>query len=75
MLGTRSLFKRLDESQKSDVKFANGTSVKIGGQGTVAVNTSIGKGHYIHDVQCVPSLAYNLFECWFIDGKWIFSPV
>lgn len=62
MSGTRSLFKKLNESQKSDVKLANGTSIKVGGQGTVAVNISDGNIHYIHDVQYVPSLAHNLLS-------------
>ena len=62
MSGTRSLFKELDESQKTDVNLPNGTSIGIGGRGTASVKTSDGSIQYIRDVQYVPSLAYNLLS-------------
>jgi len=47
MSGTRSLFKELDESRKSDVTLPNGTSTTIEGQGLVVVNGSV---QHIYDV-------------------------
>lgn len=72
MSGTRSLFEEIDQSQKSDVNLPNGASIRIGGRGTISVNTSDGNIQHNHDVQYVPSLAYNLLsECWLVDGEWI----
>ena len=62
MSSTRSLFKKIDESHKSDVNLPNGASIRIGGRDTVSVSTSDGNIQYIHNVQYVPSLAYNLLS-------------
>ena len=60
--GTKSLFRELDESQKSEVKILNGTSITVEGRGTVVVITSHSSVKLIHDMQYIPCLAYNLLS-------------
>jgi len=40
MTGTRSLFKELDENQKSEVRFGDDRMVKVEGKGTIGIKTS-----------------------------------
>lgn len=62
MSGTRSLFKELDESKKSEVRLGNDKAMKDEGKGTVALKTSQGNIKLLHDVQYVPCLAHNLLS-------------
>lgn len=62
MTGTRSLFKELDENQKSEVRFGDDRMVKVEGKCTVDMKTSQGNVKLLHDVQYVPSLNYNLLS-------------
>lgn len=59
---SKSLFKNLDESMKSEVRLGNDTTIKVEGLGTVAIKTEQGDTKLISDVQFVPTLAYNLFS-------------
>lgn len=60
MSGAKSIFKKLDESHKSEVRLGNDKKTKVEGKGIVAIPTSNGDTKLIHDVQYVPSLAHNI---------------
>ena len=62
MTGTRTLFKELDESQKSEVHFGDDRLVKVEGKGTISINTSQGNVKLLHNVQFVPELSHNLLS-------------
>ncbi|KAH0680943.1 hypothetical protein KY284_022028 [Solanum tuberosum] len=58
--GTRSFFKDLDKSLKSEVRLGDNKPVKVEGNGTIAIKTNQGNVKLLHDVQYVPNLAHNL---------------
>lgn len=60
MFGTRSLFKELDESKKSDVRLGDNKKIQVEGRGTVRIRTSQGNAKILEDVIFVPSLSHNL---------------
>lgn len=60
MSSTKSSFKDLNDSLKSKVRVGDGKLLEVEGRETVDVKTSGGERKLIHNVQCVPSLAYNL---------------
>lgn len=62
MTGTKSLFKELDESQKSEVRLGDDKTMQVEGKGTVAIKTMQGEVKVLYDVQFVPSLAHNLLS-------------
>ncbi|GJR57044.1 hypothetical protein Tco_1499206 [Tanacetum coccineum] len=49
----KSIFKDMDESQKSEVTLGNDKLIKIEGRVTVAIKTSLGHTKLVHDVQYV----------------------
>uniref|UniRef100_A0A803LNQ0 GAG-pre-integrase domain-containing protein n=1 Tax=Chenopodium quinoa TaxID=63459 RepID=A0A803LNQ0_CHEQI len=57
-----SLFRDLDESQKSEVRLGDGNQVQVKGKGTIAIKTIQGDVKLLHNVQYVPSLAHNLLS-------------
>lgn len=59
MAGTKSLFKKLDESQKLDVTLGDNKHIQVKGKGTVSIKTSQGIAKIVHDVMHVPSLSHN----------------
>lgn len=71
MSRTRSLFKELDESQKSEVQLGDNKPMKVEGKGTISIKTTHGNVKLLHNVQYVSNLAHNL-KCWPIDNWWLF---
>lgn len=62
MSGTRSLFRDLDESQKSEVRLGDDKQVRAEGKGTIAIKTIQGNVKLLCNVQFVPNLAHNLLS-------------
>ncbi|XP_010267663.1 PREDICTED: uncharacterized protein LOC104604813 [Nelumbo nucifera] len=62
MSRTKSLFKELDESQKSEVRLGDNKQMQVEGKCTIAIKTSQGNVKLLHDVQYVPNLAHNLLS-------------
>uniref|UniRef100_A0A3Q7HIM5 Uncharacterized protein n=1 Tax=Solanum lycopersicum TaxID=4081 RepID=A0A3Q7HIM5_SOLLC len=62
MSGTKSLFKDLDESKKSDVRLGDNKKVQVEGEGTVSIMISQGNTKILEDVMFVPSLSHNLLS-------------
>lgn len=62
MTGARTLFKKHDESQKSEVWLGNDKQIIVEGRGTIAIPTSNDDTKLLQDVQYVPSLAHNLLS-------------
>ncbi|XP_047253759.1 uncharacterized protein LOC124887882 [Capsicum annuum] len=56
MSGRRSVFKELDESEKSKLRIGNEKAMKVEGKGIIALKTSHGNVKFLHDVQYVPCL-------------------
>ena len=50
MTGTRSLFKKFDENQKSKVLFGDNRMAKVEGKGTIGIKTSQVNVKLLHDV-------------------------
>lgn len=61
MSGDKTIFSKLDTSQKSQVKLGNGEMVKTKGKGTISIPTNLGTKK-INDVLLVPSLEHNLLS-------------
>ena len=55
MSGTKSLFKDLDESKKSDVRLGDNKKIQVEGEGTVSIMTSQGNAKILDDVMFVPA--------------------
>ncbi|XP_010277694.1 PREDICTED: uncharacterized protein LOC104612075 [Nelumbo nucifera] len=69
MSGTKSLFKELDKSQKSEVRLGDNKQMQVEGKCTIAIKTSQGNVKLLHDVQYIPNLAHNLLSVGqLIDG-------
>ena len=62
MSGTKSLFKDLDESKKSNVRLGDNKKIQVEGEGTVSIMTSQGNAKILEDVMFVPSLSHNLLS-------------
>ncbi|XP_057250732.1 uncharacterized protein LOC130591431 [Beta vulgaris subsp. vulgaris] len=62
MCGTKSMFKELDESKKSEVRLENDKPIQVKGRGIVVPRTSLGNVKLLKDVQYVPGLAHNLLS-------------
>jgi len=50
MIGTRSLFKKFNENQKSEVRFGDDRMMKVEGKGTIGIKTSQVNVKLLHDV-------------------------
>ncbi|KAJ0021072.1 hypothetical protein Pint_31220 [Pistacia integerrima] len=61
MMGTRSLFKELDKSQKLEVRLGDNKQLQVAGKGTISI-TSHGKVKLLPNVLFVPSLTHNLLS-------------
>ncbi|EOY04542.1 Uncharacterized protein TCM_019778 [Theobroma cacao] len=62
MSGTRSLFKELDESNKTDVTLGNSKKIRVEGRGTISIKTSQGNAKILQYVMLVPDLSHNLLS-------------
>jgi len=62
MSGTRSLFKELYESKKSNVRLGDNKKIQVESRGTVSIITSQGNAKILEDVMFVPSLSHNLLS-------------
>ncbi|KAI0494408.1 hypothetical protein KFK09_024542 [Dendrobium nobile] len=62
MTGMKTLFKEIDMSKKSEVKFGDNNAVQVEGKGSIAVGTNDGKVKLLHDVLYVPKLAHTLLS-------------
>nr|GEU57263.1 retrovirus-related Pol polyprotein from transposon TNT 1-94 [Tanacetum cinerariifolium] len=62
MSGIKSIFKDMDESQKTEVTLGNDKLIKIEGRGKVAIKTSLGHTKLVHDVQYATLLTHNLLS-------------
>jgi len=62
MIGTNSLFKKLDETQKIILQLGNKRDMQVEGKGTMDFSTTHGKVKKLHDVQFIPNLGYNLLS-------------
>lgn len=62
MLGTKSLFKKLDESQKGDIRLGDNKLTQVAGKGIIAVKTVQGDVKLLYDIQFVLNLAHNLLS-------------
>ncbi|KAJ7946728.1 Retrovirus-related Pol polyprotein from transposon TNT 1-94 [Quillaja saponaria] len=62
MSGTRSLFKELDESDKTDVTLGDSKNIGVEGRGTINIKTSQGNAKILQDVMLVPGLSHNLLS-------------
>lgn len=62
MSSSKSLFRDLDESQKSEVRLGDDKQVDVEGKGTVEIKTVQGNVKFLYDVQYVPTLAHNLLS-------------
>lgn len=69
MFDTKSLFKELDESHRSEVRLGDDNQMQVKGKGTIAIKTSPGDVKLLHDMQYAPNLAHNLLSVgWLMDG-------
>lgn len=59
---SRSLFKDLDETKKSDVRLGDDKQVQVEGKGTVVIKDIQGETKLVPDVQFVPNIAHNLLS-------------
>ncbi|KAJ8616030.1 hypothetical protein MRB53_035402 [Persea americana] len=62
MTGCKSLFSFLDESDKQKVRLGNGCMLYVEGRGTVKLEISPGIFKFLHNVQYVPALGFNLIS-------------
>ncbi|KAJ8769958.1 hypothetical protein K2173_009040 [Erythroxylum novogranatense] len=62
MCGTKSLFKELDEYDKTDVNVGDNKKIQVEGRGTISIKTSLGNAKILQDVMFVPSLSHNLLS-------------
>ena len=62
MTGTKSLFKKFDETQKIKVQLGNTKEMQVEGNGTVKIETSHDKIKQLDNIQFVPDLGYNLLS-------------
>ena len=62
MTGNRDAFVKLDEEQKSQVKFGDGKLTNVEGKGSIVVKAQGGNSKLVHDVLYVPGLAQNLLS-------------
>lgn len=62
MTGFKSLFSNLDESVKQNVRLGNGSTLYVEGKGTVRFELSPGIFKFLHNVQYVPALGFNLIS-------------
>lgn len=62
MSGTRSLFRELDESKKSELTLGDNQKIQVHGKGTSSVTTSKGNTKVLDDVLLVPSFSHNLLS-------------
>ena len=62
MSRTRSLFKELDESKKSEVTLGDNKKIQVEGKGTISIKTSQGNTKILQEVMLVPSLSHNLLS-------------
>ena len=58
----KSLFKEIDESQKSEVRLRDNKQMQVAGKGIIAIKTKKGNVKLLSDVQYVPNLAHNLLS-------------
>ena len=52
----------LMKKKKSEVLLGNDRKIEVKGEGTITIETMQGNTKVLHDVQFVPSLAYNLMS-------------
>jgi hypothetical protein len=69
MTGQKKWFSKLDESIKSDVKFADHTTIIAEGVGDVMIHGKDGKKSYISNVLYVPRMKINLLSLGKLLGK------
>lgn len=62
MTGKRSKFRDLNEDITGEVKFGDGSKVKIEGKGTVAFRCKDGKERLLSEVYYIPSLRNNIIS-------------
>jgi len=62
MSSSKSLFRDLDKSQKSEVRLGDDKQVHVEGKGIVEIKTVQGNVKLLYDVQYVPTLAHNLLS-------------
>lgn len=62
MCGTKSLFKELNESDKTDVMLGDSKKIRVEGRGTISIKTNQGNAKILQDVMFVPSLSHNLLS-------------
>lgn len=62
MTGSKSKFKELDESVTGEVKFGDGSTVKIEGKGPIAVKCKNSEEWLLPEVYYIPSLRNNIIS-------------
>lgn len=62
MTGFKTLFSDLDELDKQKVRLGNGNTLHVEGKGTVQFELSPGKFKFLHNIQYVPALDFNLIS-------------
>ena len=62
MTGQKSKFKELDESITGQVKFGDGSKVKIEGKGTINFKCKNGEERTLHEVYFIPTLCSNIIS-------------
>lgn len=60
--GRKSMFHELDETQKLIVQLDNDKDIRVEGQGVVQVRLGDKEIKYMHNVQWVSELGYNLLS-------------
>ncbi|KAK6279600.1 hypothetical protein POUND7_019867 [Theobroma cacao] len=80
MSGTRSFFKELDESNKTDVTLGDSKKIRVEGRGTISIKTNQGNAKILQYVMLVLDLSHNLlsivqlmisgYSILFDDGFW-----
>ncbi|PKU68853.1 hypothetical protein MA16_Dca010597 [Dendrobium catenatum] len=58
----KPLFKEIDMSKKSEVRFGDNNVVQVEGKGSIIVGTNDGKVKLLHDILYIPKLTHNLLS-------------
>ena len=62
MTGHREKFEKLNKTVKGEVKFGDGSLIKIEGNGSIRIACKNGETRVLHGVYCIPTLKSNIIS-------------